>query len=138
MAYLINQFIIGIVIFIILIILSIIGLRSKTVIIHELIRHSRTGDSCPLSMDLTVMNALRRTSVLLRGFYAYMTMYFVRDDGSVIQFFRGGYVPSLSNTWRVMDFSPSIRLFNLTVSADGIGITDILLPYPSSLNYLVA
>ncbi|WP_243669274.1 hypothetical protein [Vulcanisaeta sp. JCM 16161] len=137
MAYLISQFIVGIVIFIILIVLSIIGLRSKTVIIRELMRHSRMGDACPLSMDLIVMNALRRTSVLLRGFYAYMTMYFVRDDGSIIQFFRG-YVPSLSNTWRIMDFSPSIRLFNLTVSADGIGITDILMPYPSSLSYQVA
>ncbi len=89
MAYLISQFIIGIVIFVILIVISVIGWRSKTVIIRELTRHSRTGDSCPLSMDLIVMNALRRTSVLLRGFYAYMTMYFVRDDGSVIQFFRG-------------------------------------------------
>ncbi|GGI74560.1 hypothetical protein GCM10007112_09150 [Vulcanisaeta souniana JCM 11219] len=83
-------------------------------------------------MDLVVMNALRWTSVLPRGFYAYMTMYFVRDDGSVIQFFRG-YVPSLSNTWRIMDFAPGIRLFNLLVNADGMGITDVLVPYPSSL-----
>ena len=132
MAYLINQFVIGIMIFIILITLTIIGLRSKTVIIHELTRHARAGDSCPLSMDLAVMNALRRVLVLPRGFYAYMTLYFVRDDNSVIQFFRG-YVPSLSNTWRIVDPSPSIRLFNLTVSGDGIGVTDVLIPYPSSL-----
>ncbi len=79
MAYLVNQFIIGIVIFVTLIVTSVIGWRSKTVIIRELTRHSRTGgDSCSLSMDLIVMNALRQTSVLLRGFYAYMTMYFVR------------------------------------------------------------
>ncbi|WP_252901108.1 hypothetical protein [Vulcanisaeta sp. JCM 14467] len=39
----------------------------------------------------------------------------------------------MSNTWRIMDPSPSIRLFNLTVSGDGIGVTDILVPYPSSL-----
>ena len=132
MAYLISQFIIGIMIFVILIALSIIGLRSKTVVIHELIRHARVGDACPLSMDLMVMNALRRVSILSGGFYAYMTLYFVRDDGFVIQFFRG-YVPSLSNTWRIMDFLPSIRLFNLTVSSDGVSITDILVPYPSSL-----
>lgn len=132
MAYLINQFIIGIMIFVILLIMSIIGLRIKTVIIHELTRHSRTGDTCPLSMDLIIVNTLRRATIVLRGFYAYITMYFIRDDGSVIQFFRG-YIPSLSNTWRIMDFSPSIRLFNLAVSSDGIGITDILIPYPSSL-----
>ncbi|MGC8607702.1 MAG: hypothetical protein ACP5GZ_06045 [Vulcanisaeta sp.] len=132
MAYLINQFTIGIMIFIILLIISIIGLRIKTVIIHELTRHSRTGDTCPLSMDLIIVNTLRRATIVLRGFYAYITMYFIRDDGSVIQFFRG-YVPSLSNTWRIMDFSPSIRLFNFAVSSDGIGITDILIPYPSSL-----
>ncbi|BDR92305.1 hypothetical protein [Vulcanisaeta souniana] len=132
MAYLINQFIVGIIIFVILLIASIIGLRCRTLVIHEITRHSRAGDSCSLSMDLVVMNALRWTSVLPRGFYAYMTMYFVRDDGSVIQFFRG-YVPSLSNTWRIMDFAPGIRLFNLLVNADGMGITDVLVPYPSSL-----
>ncbi len=132
MIYSINQFIIGIIIFVILLIVSIIGLRDRTLIIHEITRHSRTGDSCPLSMDLIIMNALRQVTVLSKGFYAYVTMYFVKDDKSVIQFFRD-YVPSLSNTWRIMDFAPSIRLLNLAVSDDGMGITDVLVPYPSSL-----
>lgn len=132
MAYLVNNLIIGIATFMILVITSIIGLSSKTVIVHGLTRHPRVGDVSSLSMDLVVVNALRRATAPSRGFYAYLMMYFVKDDGSLTQFFRG-YVPSLSNTWRVMDFSPSIRLFNLTVSGDGIGITDILIPYPSSL-----
>ncbi|WP_243675652.1 hypothetical protein [Vulcanisaeta distributa] len=131
MAYLTTQSIIGIIIFIILIITTIIGFRGKTVIIRELIRHSRVGDTCILSMDLDIVDPLRRRTAL-EGLYAYITMYFVRDDGSMIQFFKG-YVPSLSNTWRVMDLSPSIRLFNLAIGGDGIVVTDILIPYPSSL-----
>ncbi|MGC9152992.1 MAG: hypothetical protein ACP5GY_04575 [Vulcanisaeta sp.] len=132
MAYLINQFIIGIMIFVILIIISIVGSRFKTIIIHEITRHSCVGDSCPLSMDLIILNPLRRAAVVSGGFYAYLMMYFTKDDGSMVQFFRG-YVPSLSNTWRIMDYTPSIRLFNVVVGGDGIHVTDILMPYPSSL-----
>lgn len=130
MEYLSTSYIIGIVIFLVLITVSIAGFRNRVVLIRGITRHLCTGDTCPLSLDLLILNPLGVRSIAPRGFYAYSIMKFVRDDGSVIHFFRG-YVPSLSNTWRIMDPLPSIRLFNIVVSGDGIHVIDILIPYPS-------
>jgi len=126
------SFIVGIAIFLILIIASVVGLRNRVAIIHGITRHPCTGDTCPLSLDLLILNPLRLISIAPRGFYAYLMMRFIKDDGSIVHFFRG-YVPSLSNTWRILDFIPSVRLFNIAISGDGIHVTDIMLPYPSFL-----
>jgi hypothetical protein len=132
MEYSMISFIVGIAIFLILIIASVVGLRNRVAIIHGITRHPCTGDTCPLSLDLLILNPLRLISIAPRGFYAYLMMRFIKDDGSIVHFFRG-YVPSLSNTWRILDLIPSVRLFNIAISGDGIHVTDIMLPYPSFL-----
>ncbi|WP_069806438.1 hypothetical protein [Vulcanisaeta thermophila] len=126
------QLIIGITLFLIFTLLLIVSTRFRAVVIHQITRHACTGEACPTSISLTMRNALNRAVIPSGGLRSYITLSFIKDDGSSIDYFRG-YLPSTNDSWTAMGPIPEIRLFNLILSTDGVHVTDVLVPYPSGL-----